>query len=361
MAFGSTDSGFGGGILSSGGPLSKPNLQGLGSDFDDFAAGVNQQDALQEAKRRLGRQLNTAEIQQIARRQKQGLTTGSSQTATETGDLPFQFRPDTLTGDAATLSGLAEARRSSDPVQQRLGGRALDTLARVNPDALLPIINQFRAQQNALAARQAGARRLAAQARAGQQSTLDRLRAVASGEDSVVAQQAKVAQDRLRQSIASRLASQRGGFNPGAQREGLRALSEGSVNLGAQSAAAQAEERRQALSQLLAGQAQLRQQDLGGLQLEGVLSGQQAGLISPQAQLLNALNAQRSGFFNQVFGRGDRAAQQALQAAGIVGGVPVQSSGPGPLQQITGLLGAIASPLSLLSGAFGGGGAPRVS
>lgn len=258
------------------------------------------------------------------------------------GAVPFQFQRDTLTGDTAKLLGQVDVRRESDPFQQRFGERALQTFGQVNPNALLPVANDVRALENALQFRQNQARGLGEESRQAQSGALAQLLRRAQGQDSVVAEQTKAAQDRMRRSVASQLASQRGNFNPAAQRAALMSLSQGNVDLGAQSAAAMAEERQQALNSLAGLQTQQRQQDMFGLGLEGQLAGQSAALVGQRAQLLDAINRNRAAFANQVFGRGDLASQEALNAARIIQGVPQQQQGPGFLQTLGGLGGLAA-------------------
>lgn len=229
-----------------------------------------------------------------------------------------------LIADARQVAGEAAVGRAGDPTQQRFGAQALNAIGNIDPRALQGIASRVGGLEGLLAAQQAAGRTQAEGARSGQAGAIEQLAALASGQNSIVDAQTKLAQDRLARSIGGQLASQRGGFNPAAQRQAFRALSQGQVDLGATAAAAKAEEQQNAIKNLFAATSGLRGQDLSALGLEGTLAGQRAGLLGQQGGLLDATNRSLSDYAQFILGRGDRAAQERLQAAGIAAGVPVQ-------------------------------------
>jgi hypothetical protein len=106
------------------------------------------------------------------------------------------------------------------------------------------------------------------QMRGREDEALDRFRALAQGQDSVVARQAALAREQGRRDIASQLASAGGGYDPAAVRQAQSAQAGMTQNTAMQQAMGQAQERQAALGQYMQGSQMARGQDLQSQQLE---------------------------------------------------------------------------------------------
>jgi len=261
-----------------------------------------------------------------------------------------------LRNDTAKLLDFLNKRSAGDDPSLALREQAL-TGANIRYiqglDPIYDIAGGLARDQSRLYRDQQLGKNLANEARQGQSQGLDRLRELSQGKNSVVDAQERLARDRLQTGIAGQLASQRGRFNPASQRQAFQALSQGMTGLGAQTAAAKAEEQQSALKALLAAQAMQRGQDMFATVQEGALAQQRAGIAGQRAGLLGSLGQQRLAGEYGITKSQDYARDQAERVAQIIAGLPLQPQEPNWIEKALGTATALA-PVAIKAAAGGG-------
>lgn len=229
---------------------------------------------------------------------------------------PEQVASRTMLGDAA----LNEASNPLAGQQQRF----LDMLGGVNPD-------YYRQQGRAIS----GIDPRSASGIAAQQQAMAQLGRYASGQDSVVEQQNRIAQQRLAQQIGSQLSGNAGRMSGAALRGAQMALSRGSADLSGQAMANAAAERQSATQALAGVGAQAQQNALQAALGQGSLMGQ-------GAQVTGAGDSTAAGLANLALGQRQQARNEALGTWGTALGVPQTPSGTGTWEKILGIGGMLA-------------------
>lgn len=188
------------------------------------------------------------------------------------------------------------------------------------------------------------------QARGEQQAGLDMLRRIATGEESAVRPELAAARDRLQRQALSQVASARGANRLAALRGGMQASGDAQASLGAQGAAALAQERLAGMGAFSSAANALRGGDLGalGAMTQGELGRKSAyqGMFDTGLKDKAYQSALDVGYAEKVAGQKQRNAEIAYQAeqnsdassgrgwdqaAGILGGVGGFAAGLGSL------------------------------
>lgn len=190
--------------------------------------------------------------------------------------------------------------------------------------------------------------------RAEQMAGLDMLRRIATGEESAVRPELAAARDRLQRQALSQVASARGANRLAALRSGMSASGDAQAQLGAQGAAALAQERLAGMGAFSGAANALRGGDLGalGAMTQGELGRKQAyqGMYSTGLQDKAYQSSLDVDYASKVAGQRARTAEIAYQqskadaaataaakrdpfetAAGVIGGLGGMATGIGSL------------------------------
>ena len=229
---------------------------------------------------------------------------------------PAHELPEDLRQSGLARGAIEEIRRTN-PVLARFLDDALGGIGALDPGRVDPQIQQLLNIGAITQEQAAAAQDRAAQSRAQTQEAIGLLRGIATGQESPISIRARLASEDLARQAAAQQASQRGGFNPAAQRAALLGLSEAQGRLAAETAAAEAEAQQAAINQLIEATGGVTERDIQQQLAAGTVGTQLGALQEVAANLGLKSEEEQRAFIDLILAQQDKSAAEALQSLGL--------------------------------------------